>query len=61
MVVNNMKFTKHYYMGSQRVVSKLGEMGSHQDMLNPRQMKRAGNDHLKWDNKQQQQKAQLIA
>jgi hypothetical protein len=33
MVVNNMKFTRHYYMGSLRVVSKLGEMGSHQDML----------------------------
>ena len=61
MVVNNMKFTKHYYMGSQRVVSKLGEMGAHQDMLNPREMKRAGGDTIEWDNKEMKQKEQLIA
>ena len=61
MVVNNMKFTKHYYMGSQRVVSKLGEMGAHQDMLNPREMKRAGGDTIEWDNKEMRQKEQLIA
>jgi RHS repeat-associated protein len=61
MVVNNMKFTKHYYMGSQRVVSKLGEMGAHQDMLNPRQMKRAGGNTIQWDNKEMKQKEQLIA
>jgi RHS repeat-associated protein len=61
MVVNNMKFTKHYYAGSQRIVSKLGEMGSHQDMLNPRQMKRAGGSTILWDNKELRHKEQLIA
>ena len=48
-------------MGSQRVVSKLGEMGAHQDMLNPREMKRAGGDTIQWDNKEMKQKEQLIA
>ena len=36
-------------------------MGAHQDMLNPREMKRAGGDTIEWDNKEMKQKEQLIA
>jgi RHS repeat-associated protein len=46
---------------TQRMVSKLGEMGSHLDMLNPRQMKRAGGSTILWDNKELKHKEQLIA
>ena len=36
-------------------------MGAHQDMLNPREMKRAGGNTIQWDNKEMKQKEQLIA
>ncbi len=36
MVVTNMKFTKHFYIEGQRIVSKLGEMGEYQYLLNPK-------------------------
>ena len=34
MAVNRMKFTKHFYIEGQRIVSKLGDMGKNQDLLN---------------------------
>lgn len=36
LVVTNMKFTKHFYIEGQRIVSKLGEMGEYQYLLNPK-------------------------
>ncbi|WP_146131014.1 RHS repeat-associated core domain-containing protein [Marinilabilia salmonicolor] len=61
MVVSNMKFTKHFYIEGQRIVSKIGEMGEYQDMLNPKDTLKAGGDKVNWDKKKDNQKAQLIA
>jgi RHS repeat-associated protein len=59
-----MKFTKHFYIEGQRIVSKLGEMGKNQDLLNPKDTTRAGNNGnhpIDWDNKHEHLKDQLIA
>ena len=64
MVVNSMKFTKHFYIEGQRIVSKLGDMGENQDLLNPKDTARAGNNGnhpVDWDNKQEHLKDILIA
>jgi RHS repeat-associated protein len=61
MVVSNMKFTKHFYIEGQRIVSKIGEMGEYKDMLNPKDTLKAGGDKVNWDKKKDNQKAQLIA
>ncbi len=63
MVVNSMKFTKHFYIEGQRIVSKLGDMGKNQDLLNPKDTARAGNNGnnpIDWDNKQEHLKDFLI-
>ncbi len=36
MVVSNMNYTKHFYIEGQRVVTKLGEGGAYQLLLNPK-------------------------
>ncbi len=64
MVVNSMKFTKHFYIEGQRIVSKLGDMGKNQDLLNPKDTARAGNNGnhpIDWDNKHEHLKDILIA
>jgi RHS repeat-associated protein len=43
MVVTNMKFTKHFYIEGQRIVSKLGEMGEYQYLLHPKDSTAGGN------------------
>ncbi|NOQ25366.1 MAG: hypothetical protein GQ564_08385, partial [Bacteroidales bacterium] len=63
MVVNSMKFTKHFYIEGQRIVSKLGDMGENQELLNPKDTIRAGNNGnhpIDWDNKHESLKDQLI-
>ncbi|NOQ27735.1 MAG: hypothetical protein GQ564_20420 [Bacteroidales bacterium] len=59
-----MKFTKHFYIEGQRIVSKLGDMGKNQELLNPKDTTRAGNNGnhpIDWDNKHEHLKDQLIA
>ncbi len=59
-----MKFTKHFYIEGQRIVSKLGDMGENQALLNPRDTARAGNNGnrpIDWDNKHEHLKDILIA
>jgi RHS repeat-associated protein len=58
-----MKFTKHFYIEGQRIVSKLGDMGKNQDLLNPKDTTRAGNNGnhpIDWDNKQEHLKDFLL-
>ncbi|PSK80959.1 RHS repeat-associated protein [Prolixibacter denitrificans] len=60
MVVSNMKYTKHFYVEGQRIVSQLGEMGAYQDLLNPKDTVKAGHG-IDWEKKKEHQKEQLIA
>ncbi len=62
MVVNNMNFTKHFYIEGQRIVSKLGEGGAYQYLLNDKNTQYvAGGDTINYDKKMLQQKEAIIA
>ncbi len=60
MVVTNSKFTKHFYIEGQRIVSKLGEMGEYQYLLNPKDSTAGGNT-IDFDLKGKELKAAIYA
>ncbi len=61
MIVNNMNFTKHFYIEGQRIVSKLGEGGAYQYLLMDKNTQYvAGGDTINYDKKILQQKESVL-
>lgn len=57
MVVTNMKFTKHFYIEGQLIVSRLGEMGEYQYLLNHEDSIKARGKGINWDKKKKSERS----